>query len=224
MALTLYFHPLASYCHKVLLALYEHETAFVERVVDLSDQAQRAELAAAWPLAKIPVLRDTSRDCTVAESSIIIEYLDRHYRGAAPLVPDAAELALEARLWDRFFDLYVSTPMQKIVTDRLRPEGRKDAFGVEEAKTTLRTAYAMIDRHMAERRWAIGATFSIADCAAAPALFYAETVLPFTRDYARLAAYFDRLVERSSFARTLAAARPYFAPFPYREGIAKRFL
>lgn len=224
MSLTLYFHPLASYCHKVLLALYENQTAFEGRIVDLADAAASAELFEVWPIGKIPVLRDGSRGRTVAETSIIIEYLDRHYPGAASLIPGDADLALEARLWDRFYDLYVSTPMQKIVVDRIRPSGQSDAFGVTEAKAMLETAYTMIERQMADKRWAIGDAFSIADCAAAPALFYAGTVLPFSQSHSRVAGYFDRLSQRPSFQRTIEAARPYFHLFPYRDAIPKRFL
>lgn len=224
MSLILYFHPLASYCHKVLLALYENETAFEGRIVDLADQAASAEFFAVWPLGKMPVLRDSYRDRTVPETSIIIEYLDRHYPGLAPLMPGDPELRLQARLWDRFFDLYVSTPMAKIVTDRIRPGGQNDPFGVEEAKAMLQAAYSMIERQTTDNRWAIGDAFSIADCAAAPALFYAEAVLPFSQNHARVAAYFDRLSARPSFQRTIEAARPYFDLFPYRDAIPERFL
>jgi glutathione S-transferase len=222
MSLILYFHPLASYCHKVLLALYENDTPFEGRFVDPGNEASRAEFLAVAPLGKMPVLRD--RDSTVAETSIIIEYLDRHYPGATPLIPRHADLALQARLWDRFFDLYVSTPMQKIVGDRIRPAGHRDPFGVDEAKAALQTAYGMIDRQMAERSFAIGDAFSIADCSAAPALFYAEALLPFSRTHKHAAAYFDRLAQRPSFQRTLEGARPYFDLFPFRDGIPKRFL
>jgi len=224
MSLTLYFHPLASYCHKVLLPLYENDTPFEGHVVDLGDAASRAEFYAVAPLGKMPVLRDEGRDSTVAETSIIIEYLDRHYPGAAPLIPRDADLALQARLWDRFFDLYVSTPMQKIVGDRIRPDGHRDPFGVDEAKAALQTAYGMIDRQMAQRSFAIGDTFSIADCSAAPALFYAEALLPFSQTHKHVAAYFDRLAQRPSFQRTLDGARPYFHLFPFRDNIPARFL
>src|SRR5262249_921951 len=196
MSLTLYFHPLASYCHKVLLALYENDTPFEGRFVDLGNEASRAEFLAVAPLGKMPVLRDDRRGSIVAETSITIEFLDRPYPGATPLIPDDADLALQARLWDRFCDLYVSTPMQKIVGDRIRPDGHRDPFGVDEAKAALQTAYGMIDELTAKRSWAIGDAFSIADCSAAPALFYAEAMLPFSRTHKHATAYFDRLAQR----------------------------
>jgi glutathione S-transferase len=222
--LVLYFHPLASFCHKVLVALYENGTPFEGRIVDLMDEAASAAFLGLWPVGKIPVLRDEGRDRTVPETTIIIEYLDRHYPGRQPLFPRNEARALEARLWDRFFDLYVSAPMQKIVTDRLRPAGESDARGVAEAAATLDTAYGMIERHMADRSWAAGDGFSVADCAAAPALFYAGIVQPFAHSHARVAAYFERLLERAAVQRTIADARPYFHLFPLREAIPARFL
>jgi glutathione S-transferase len=222
--LTLYYHPLASFCHKVLVALYENGTPFEARVVDLADQASSAEMLSFWPVGKIPVLRDGTRGETVPETSVIIEYLDRHYPGATPLLPGDGAAVLEARLWDRFFDLYVNTPMSKIVTDRLRPTGKGDEVGVEEAKATLEKAYGLLDRHMVGRLFAAGERFSLADCAAAPALFYADIVVPFADRYAKVAAYFERLLARASVARTLVEARPYFALFPLRDRIPARFV
>jgi glutathione S-transferase len=223
-ALTLYYHPLASFCHKVLIALYDQQLAFRGEIVDLSDPASSAQMLSYWPVGKFPVLRDEQRARTVPETSVINEYLHQHYPGPAPLLPGDPEQALQARLWDRFFDLYVSTPMSKIVTDRLRPQGQSDAFGVEEAKQTLRTAYALAEAQLAAHGWAAGAVFSMADCAAAPALFYADIVLPFSGSYPKLAAYFERLLARPSVARTLREARPYFELFPLRAEIPARFL
>jgi glutathione S-transferase len=224
MDLTLYLHPLASFCHKVLLALYENETPFEARVVDLGDPVASAELLARWPVGKIPVLHDRRRGQTVAETSIIIEYLARHYPGRVPWIPVQPEQALQARLWDRFFDLYVQVPMQKVVVDRLRPAGQNDRYGVEEAIATLRTAYEMIERQLATGPWAIGDALSIADCAAAPALFYAQTVLPFAAHQPRLGAYFERLAERRAFRRVIEEARPYFGNFPLRDALDPRWL
>jgi glutathione S-transferase len=224
MPLILHYHPLASFCHKVLIALYENETPFERHIVDLGDQGSSAEFLNLWPVGKIPVLRDESRDRTIPETSIIIEYLGRFYPGSVTLLPKDPDLNLQARLWDRFYDLYVNAPMQKIVTDRLRPEGLNDPHGVAEAKATLLTSYAMIERQMTDRCWAIGEQFCIGDCAAAPALFYAETVLPFSRSHRHVAAYFDRLCERPSVIRTIEEAQPYFDLFPLREAIAARFL
>ena len=224
MTLTLYHHPLASFCHKVLIALYENGTPFKSVIVDLGNVKSRAELFALWPLCKIPVLRDEHLGRTLPETSIIIEHLEQHYPGARPLLPHDETLRLETRLWDRFFDLYVQVPMQKIVADRLRPEGEKDPRGLSEAHATLRTAYAMLDQRMNGKTWAAGEAFSMADCAAAPALFYAGIVSPFAREYTNAAAYFDRLAARPSFARTLAEARPYFQLFPFKDDIPARFL
>jgi glutathione S-transferase len=224
MSLTLYSHPLASFCHKVLVALYENQTPFENRVVDLADERSAAEMLSFWPVGKIPVLRDSSRDRTVPETSVIIEYLTRYYPGATPLLPIDFDLSLEVRLWDRFFDLYVAVPMQKIVTDRLRPSGKNDVAGVEQAKDALRQAYAVAERQLEKREWAAGETFSVADCAAAPALFYASIVLPFSAEFPNTAAYFERLVERPSFARVLREARPYFHLFPYKDQLPSRFL
>jgi glutathione S-transferase len=223
MALTLYYHPLASFCHKVLIALYENETPFKGEVVDLADEASSAEMLSFWPVGKIPVLRDEHRNQTVPETSIIIEYLTEHYPGPVPLLPADPELALQTRLWDRFFDLYVNVPIGKIVTDRLRSSGQNDFVGVEEARGTLKRAYALAERQLQGRTWAIGDTVSMADCAGAPALFYADIVLPFSASHPNMASYFKRLLERASFARTLEEARPYFDMFPLRDDIPARF-
>lgn len=223
MSLILYYHPLASFCHKVLIALYENDIAFEARIVDLADNASSADLLENWPVGKIPVLRDEARNRTIPETTIIIEYLQSRYSGAVKLIPDNFDMALSARLWDRFFDLYVSVPMQKIVLDRLRPEYQKDPAGVSEAFETLKTAYQMLEQHLAGKTWANGDALSIADCAALPALFFAETLSPFTTSHPNLAAYFERLLERPSVIRTLDEARPYFQYYPYREKLGARF-
>jgi glutathione S-transferase len=221
--LTLYYHPLAAFCHKVLVALYENDTPFTGRIVDLADVASSAEMLSYWPVGKFPVLRDATRERTVPETSIIIEYLAQHYPGRVPLLP--AESALEVRLWDRFFDLYVAAPMQKIVGDRLRPAGRIDPVGVEEARATLARAYALLERHLETHpAWVAGAGFTLADCAAAPALFYAGIVAPFSPTQPRVAAYFERLLGRPSIGRVLDQARPYFGSFPYLAEMPARFL
>jgi glutathione S-transferase len=218
MSLTLYYHPLASFCWKVLIALYENGTPFVPHIVDLGDPAASSEFKKLWPMGKMPVLQDHARDRIVPETSIIIEYLDEHYPGGTWLVPSDPELALRTRLSDRFYDLYVSAPIQKIVGDKLRPPGRADPHGVDVARETLKTAYGMIDADMATRTWATGDAFSMADCAAAPALFYANQLMPFGDSHPNVARYFGRLVERPSFARVIEEARPYFAMFPGRPG------
>jgi glutathione S-transferase len=214
MSLTFHFHPLASYCQKALIALYENDTPFTPQIVDLGNEAERAALLKLWPIGKFPVLRDEARDQTIPESSIIIEYLGRYYPGCTQLIPADAELAWRTRLRDRFYDLYVHEPMQKIVGDRLRLAEKRDSFGVEEARARLQTSYGMIDREMAKKTWAMGDDFTMADCAAYPSLFYANLVMPFGDRHANVAAYFDRLKARPSCARVLAEAEPYLKLFP----------
>ena len=214
MSLKFHFHPLASFCQKVLIALYENGTPFEPHVVDFSNEASAATFRQLWPVAKMPVLRDDARDRTLPESSIIIEYLAQHFPGRVQLVPADADLARQTRLRDRFYDLYVSEPMAKIVTDRLRPAGKNDPHGVEQAKTLLQTAYGMIEREMAAKVWATGDAFSMADCAAAPAMYYANLVMPFGNTHKNAAAYLGRLMERPSFARAVKEAEPYRALFP----------
>ena len=223
MTLTLYYHPLAAYCHKVLIALYEAGTAFDKALVDLGDPAARAAHIARWPTGKMPQLHDSRHDRLIAETSIIIEYLDRHYPAPRLLLPADPEARLEVRLWDRLFDLYVSEPMQKIVGDRLRPDGQKDPAGLAEARRTLDMAYAMIDGQVARGGWAVGSDFTMADCAATPALFYASIIHPMAGAHSHLRDYFDRLMSRPSVERVIAEARPYFSFFPFNQDIPDRF-
>ena len=214
MSLKLYFHPLSSFCQKALIALYENDTPFEPHIVDLGDEASRTAFMKIWPIGKFPVLRDEAKDRTVPESSIIIEYLAQHYPGRTSLVPADADLARQTRLRDRFFDLYVNVLMQKVVTDRLRPAGKSDPYGVEQAKALLRIGYRMIDEDMATKTWAMGDAFGMADCAAAPALFYANHVMPLGDAHRNAARYLGRLMERPSFARAIEEAKPYFAMIP----------
>jgi glutathione S-transferase len=214
MSLKLYLHPLSSYCWKALLALYENATPFESVVIDLADPVMRAELAKLWPFTKFPVLRDEARHETVPESTIIIEYIAQHYPGRADLVPVDRDAARAVRFGDRFFDLYVHNPMQTIVGDRIRPSESKDKYGVDQARATLRTAYDRIEREMATKRFAASDTFSMADCAAGPALYYANRVLPFGPTRPNTAAYLARLLERPAFRRVMSEAEPYLAMFP----------
>jgi len=214
MSLTLHFHPLSSFCWKALIALYENDIPFTPNSVNLGDPAERAALLRLWPIGKFPVLSDSARGETVPESSVIIEYLDRHYPGPTKFIPDEADRALQTRLRDRFYDLYVHLPMQKIIGDRLRPEGKQDPHGVEEARAQLRTSYALIEKQMGTSVWAMGGDFSLADCAAAPALFYGSKVVPFDGAQGNLAAYLERLKTRPSFARVLKEAEPFFHMVP----------
>jgi len=214
MSLKLYFHPLSSFCQKALVAFYENDTPFEGHIVDLADETQRANFKQIWPIGKFPVLRDEAKDRTIPESSIIIEYLAQHYPGRIQLVPGDADLARQTRMRDRFYDLYVNAPMQKVVTDKLRPAGKNDPHGVEQAKALLETALGMVDKDMGTKTWAMGENFSMADCAAAPALYYANLVMPFGATHKNAAAYFGRLMERPSFARAVKEAQPYHTLFP----------
>ena len=168
-------------------------------------------------MAKMPVLRDEARNRTVAESTIVIEYLDTFYPGPTRFVPVDPDRAWQTRMWDRFYDHYVQVPMQKIVGDRLRPGGKEDPFGVQQARAQLHQAYAVIEPTMAAKTWAMGNDFTLADCAAAPALFYANTVAPFSAEHKNVSDYLDRLMARASFARVLSEAEPYFGLFPMDE-------
>ncbi len=217
LSLKLYFHPFSSFCQKALVAFYENDTPFEPHLVDLGNETSRAEFLKIWPIGKMPVLRDDAKQRTIPESSIIIEYLAQHYPGKSQLVPADPDLARQMRMRDRFYDLYVQEPMQKIVDDRLRPAGKSDPYGVDRAKTLLHTAYGVIDQEMETKTWAMGDLFSMADCAAAPALFYANVVMPFGDTHKNVAAYLDRLMERPSFARAVKEAQPYLATFPLRD-------
>jgi glutathione S-transferase len=222
-SLTLYLHPLASFCHKVLIALYENGTPFRAETVNLGDPGSAQAHVERWPVGKIPVLHDARTQQVIPETSIIIEYLQETYPGPVTLLPPDKDMRLKARLWDRFFDLYVNTPMGKIVTDRIRPVGQSDACGVAEARATLATAYAMIEGQVAPHRWAIGDEFTLADCAAAPALFYATIVHPPGEGFPHLNAYRDRLLARHSVKRVIDEARPFFPMFPYRDAMPARY-
>jgi glutathione S-transferase len=212
MSLILHMHPLASFCHKVLIALYENDTPFEARIVDGETQAA---FKALWPIGKMPVLQDLARDQVIPETTIIIEYLQTWYPGSVRLIPDEPDLALRVRAADRFHDLYVQQPMQKIVTDKLRPEGCNDPHGVDQARQQLAIAYGLIDADLADgRTWATGEAFSLADCAAAPALFYADKIAPLATAHPHAARYLDRLRARPSFSRVLREAEPWFAMFP----------
>jgi glutathione S-transferase len=212
MPMKLYYHPLSSFCQKVLIALYENDTAFEPVVVDFFNDKSAAAFKALWPVGKFPVLADGDR--IVPESSIIIEYLDVVYPGKTAFIPRDTALAREVRLRDRFFDLHVNALMQKIVTDRLRPAGKNDPYGVEDARSRLLTAYAVADEIMSSRKWAAGDAFGMADCAAAPALFFANLVAPFEASHAHVAAYLRRLRDRPSVARVFEEARPYLELVP----------
>lgn len=211
-ALTLYAHPFSSYCQKVLVALYENGTAFSYRVLSPENPTAGAELAALWPLKRFPVLVD--RGSTVLESSVIIEHLDLRHPGPVRFVPEDRRAALAVRFLDRFFDNYVMNAMQVPVAEALRGQGGRREQAMAEARQALDAAYAWLEGTLADRRWAAGDAFSLADCAAAPALFYADWVHEIGPDFPVVRAYRSRLLERPSFARTVEEARPYRPLFP----------
>ncbi|HEV2531238.1 glutathione S-transferase family protein [Phenylobacterium sp.] len=212
--LVLHGHPLSTFVMKVEMALYELGTPFEFEMLDLGDAGHRARFFALWPLGKMPVLQDTDRGETVPETSAIIEYLETWYPGRIALIPRDPDLAWRARLAQQIFDLHVQVPMQKIVADIMRPADGKDPIGVADARAALGRALDLVDRQMAERTWALGEVFSVADCAAAPALFYADKVQPFAASHPAAWAYFERLKARPSFARALTELEPYFHMFP----------
>jgi glutathione S-transferase len=210
MALELFYHPFSSYSWKVLIPLYEAGTKFEPKVVDNPTTA--AEWQQLWPIAKFPVLVDGER--MLPEASIIIEYLDMHYPAAAPMLPADPAERLEVRLLDRFFDNYVHTPTQAKVRDRMREPGRRDSQGIEEAGAMLDKSYDWLDQRMAGREWAVGDGFTLADCAAAPALFYADWMHPIDEGFRNVAAYRARLLARPSVKRSVDDARPSRVLFP----------
>lgn len=212
MPLELYAHPFSSYSQKALIALYENDTPFEWRPLGPEHPENGQTLATLWPMRRFPLLVDGER--VITEATIIIEYLQLTYPGPVRLVPDDPHAALAARGMDRFFDNYVSTPQQRIVYDSLRPEGERDPRGVADARAMLDTAYAWLDKVMAEREWAAGDAFSLADCGAAPFLFYADWTHRIDASFANVIAYRKRLLARPSFARAVDEARPYRSLFP----------
>jgi glutathione S-transferase len=210
MSLTLYSHPFSSYCQKVLIALWENETPFTYR--NLEEPGAAEERAALWPLGRFPVLVDDGR--TIAESSIIIEHLDLRHPGPVRWLPDDRDAALEVRFMDRFFDNYIMTEMQKPVFEAIRTEGGRKDEAMAAAGKALDTAYGWLEQRLAGRTWAAGESFTMADCAAAPSLFYADWVHPIGPAFPRLRDYRARLLARPSFARAVDEGRPYRSYFP----------
>jgi glutathione S-transferase len=212
MTLQLFAHPFSSYCQKALIAFYENDIPFTYRMLSPDEPATGEEFARLWPIRRFPVLVDGGR--TILEASIIIEYLQIHHPGPVTLIPKDPDAAIEARMLDRFFDNYVMTPQGRCVHDALRPPQDRDPFGVAEARTMLDTAYAWLDARMSDREWAAGDSFSLADCAAAPSLFYADWTHEIPAALTHLKAYRARLLARPSFARAVDEGRPYRPFFP----------
>lgn len=212
MTLQLYYHPFSSYCQKVLVALYENDVPFERHELAGPDSPAMQALTRLWPMKRFPVLVDGER--TILEASCIVEYLGLTHPGPVRLIPSDPAEALEVRMMDRFFDNYVATPQQKFVFDALRPEGSRDPYGVAQAREMLETAYAWLDGVMADREWAAGDRFSLADCAAALFLFYADWTHRIGEQHRHVLAYRRRLLARPSFARAVDEARPFRRYFP----------
>jgi glutathione S-transferase len=212
MSLTLYAHPFSSYCQKVIIALYENATPFKLAMLNLGDAESVQAFDALWPIRRMPVLVDGER--SIMESSIIIEYLALHHAGPVQLLPADPKAALDTRFMDRFFDNYVMTPMQRIVFDHIRAPETRDGQTVAESCALLDTAYRWLDQRLTVGKWASGDNFSLADCAAAPALFYADWAHPISAECPHVRAYRNRLLLRPSFARAVEEARPYRPLFP----------
>lgn len=210
MTLQLFAHPFSSYCQKVLIALYANDTPFEFRMLDGEHPENFAELQRHWPLGKFPLLVDDGEP--LIESTPIIDYLDVHYPGTNRWIPKG-EMEQRVRFLDRFFDTYVMTPMNKLVFDAIRSEEDRDPYGVAQARTNLNLAYDWIDGQLGEP-WAVGDAFTLADCAAAPSLFYADWVEPIGDSRPQLSAYRVRLLAHPAIARCVDDARPYRALFP----------
>lgn len=212
MTLTIHEHPFASYCWKALIALDELELPF-ERVF-VGGEEDRAKLAELWPMGGIPVLVDDEAGVTLPEATVIVEYLDE-LAGGGRLIPADSTVAIDVRLWDRIFDGYVMTPMQKIVLDSLRPEGSNDLVGVEEARAELDRAYEMLNDRLPADSWAAGDDFTLADCSAAPSLFYARVVHRWDEaKFSTLTDYYRRLESRPSVAKVIDEGREFRSVFP----------
>ncbi|WP_066767372.1 glutathione S-transferase family protein [Candidatus Viadribacter manganicus] len=210
MMLTLYGHPISSFTWKVLTALYENETPFESVTVD---QNTYGAFIAKWPMGKFPILLDSDRNQMISETSVIIEYLDAYYPGRTPFMPKDFDTALEVRRWDRIFD-HLNVTMSKTVVDNIRPDGQRDPYGVEEAKRIMRGVYGVVETQLADREFIVGKSFTLADCAAAPALWYSVRNLPLDGGLPRIGAYLDRLKARPSFARALQGSEPLFHMYP----------
>ncbi len=220
--LLLHYHPLSSYCWKVTIAIDALGIDVRKQLLDLADPVQRDSYYALWPIGKMPLLVDGER--TIPETSIIIEYLQRHHaRPGARLIPDDADAALDVRLWDRFFDQYVMTPMQAHTADLLKPQGKRDPDSVARARDLLRRSYGILERQLDGRTWIAGDAFSMADCSAAPALFYAVTYVPPAPEQVNLSAYIERLMAHPAVSATIDQSRDWFKFYPGRAGLSRRY-
>ena len=211
MTLQLFAHPFSAYCWKVLIPLWADATPFYYRILDEEHPRNMEELERHWPFRLFPVLLDDGKP--VVETTIIVEHLQAHHPGPNRWIPEG-EPGRHVRFLDRFFDLYVMNNMTVPVFDKLRPEGKQDPYGVEQAMQWLVTAYDWLEANLGDGPWAVGDAFTLADCAAAPSLFYADWVEPIGPTRPRLSAYRARLLAHPIVARAVDDARPYLAVFP----------
>lgn len=209
MPITMYLHPLSSYVQKAKTGFYEKRVPFEARLLDGTEPVA-SEFAALWPIGRFPVIVDDGK--LVFEATSIIDYLDARFPNTPRLIPADPLQAVEVRMWDRFFDNYINYPQQRLVYLAI---GRQpdDGAGGARWRSALETAYRLLDQHMTDRTWAAG-EFSLADCAAAPSLLYADWTHAIPGRFGALHAYRSRLLARASYARTLDEARPYRHMFP----------
>jgi glutathione S-transferase len=212
MSLALYGHPFSSYTQKVLIALYENGLHFEFRGLKPETPQHSAEWLRRWPLRKFPLLVDGERN--IVETSIIIEYLQLVHPGPVRLLPTDPMAALDVRFLDRFFDLHVMNSAQHAVDGALTGDPAKRQEGLALAAKKLEIAYAWLEGQLAGRSWAAGPDFTLADCAAAPSLFYADWTHRISEAFPLLRAYRARLLGRPTFARAVEEARPFRPLFP----------
>ena len=212
MSLALYGHPFSSYTQKALIALYENGTPFEFRCIGPDTPEHVAEWLRRWPMSRFPLLLDGER--SIVETSIIIEYLQVAYPGAVLLLPADPMAALDARFLDRFFDLYVMDAVQFAVNSALGSIPVEPAAGRAGASKRLERAYAWLEAHLVGKTWATGDAFTLADCAAAPSLFYADWTHRIAETFPLLRAYRARLLGPPSFARAVEEGREFLALFP----------
>lgn len=202
----LYFSYPSPYCQKVLIALYEKKIAFVGKLVNLADPADKAEYQAIYPLGKVPLLC-TDDNKLVPESSIIIEFLDQ-VEPAHRLIPLETDHARNVRLWDRLADQYLCASVMNMLMESRKPTAQQNAADIERWSRTLGTMYRMIDDQLARFPYLAGMEFSMADCAALPGLYYSSQFASL-KGFPRLSSYFESLMLRASVMRVVDDAAPY---------------
>ena len=200
----LYYNQLSTYSQKVLLAFYEKGVDFDGQVIDIGNDEHWADLAAVYPIAKIPLLR-VSEDHLIPESNIIIEYLEGHYVQGARLIPQDGDQARQVRFMDRMNDLYLNNSMITLYFSDNYTEAQQ-----EKARQYLDISYRHLNDILANNTWLAGEDFTMADCSCIPPLFYLQKLYPY-HEYPHLVAYFERARQRPSYQRVLENAMPVLA-------------